>query len=160
MSSRSEKLNSVLPSMKLDILRRHNDIMKILAEVGHILEMRYDNTLKIHPKIMEVLINSVETNMGLLIVTGEILEGKVSWNEIVSDLSDFLKNEFTLKSGWLLSQYLIDDREFCRHYMKLVYMTEDYMKSDYSLTKKCLIRKKDGHFKEISRYNYSDEFGK
>jgi hypothetical protein len=159
MSSRAEKLRTVLPAMKLDILFRHNDIMKVLGDIANNFKMRSGDTIQVHPKIMEVLVKSVETNMGLLIVTGEIKEKRISWNEIALNLSDFLKNDFTLKSGWLFSEYVINDREFCRKYMNLVFLTEDNMQSEYSLTTKCMIREKDQYL-EISRFNYSKVFGK
>ena len=167
MTTYSEKKKQALPAMKIDLLQRHYTIMKILGDLACNLKIRTvsGDRIVLNSKLIDILIKSIESNKGLLLVTGEIKVGEISWNDITNKLYDFIKNGFVLKKTWIFSESSISDREFCKRYLELVFLTEDNMQFDSPLTAKCIVKQKKDidstiPYLEISRYNYNREFGK
>jgi hypothetical protein len=167
MNNRKDKLSIVLPAMKLDILSRHKDIMTVLSEIALNHKFHRQGQIIINSKIFNVIVNSVQSNMGLLLVTGEInredtpsqfslnaasLSSRVSWNEITKELYRFLNEEFLTKTGWLLTEHVISEIRFCDVFLDIALKTSNNMGNEFSVKGQCMVKSEKGFTVLTKRY--------
>jgi hypothetical protein len=167
MSSLKEKREAALPAMKLDILQRHNSILIILRDLVNETKHRIGNEITLNPKLWDILVSSIQTNKGLLIVTGTLTNQDlppgytvtrykpnqaVSWNEITDRLYSLVKDEFRLVSGWLFKNCLIEVNTLCRGFLDIVEKTDHSMGIQASVKGTCMIRDKTGEKWNVIQY--------
>ena len=124
--------NATLNKIVLDLSNRHRNIMGILGELATNFSHHSGGKIRLNSKVWNVIKDSLDTNLGLLIVIGTN-DSRAEWRErLTNDIKVFINQDFVAQRVLFGTLYEIPEDIFCKKYLDFVIRTQGAFGKEYA----------------------------